>query len=187
MRICDPSVARRDPLSTGRTSLVPFLPTLVTAFAIGGLSLLCREPAAQPPIAPAPSMTMAVVPVSAPTRDAREWPVSLLLAQLPPPVMTEPAPASVRVANRRSCAAGRCETRRALAARSAPATTPARPSPEPVLARRDAPEPERAGTLPDDALPFISAADRVWDAARTLGGRVTTIGSSVSDVLPNLY
>lgn len=204
MRRCDPATTGVDRLATGRTAMVPFLPTLVTALAIGGLSLLCREPAAPPPqdlspgssaIAPAASMTMAAevrTPPSGPVRETVEWPASLLLSQLPPPAMVEAPPAPMRGAARRPCAGLRCETRRTLAARPAPAATPARPSPDPALAQRDVPGPDRTGALPPDALPedtlpFVPVADRVWDAARGLGNRVVAMSASVSDALPSLY
>lgn len=117
----------------GRTSVLPFLPTLVTAFVIAAASLLCRAPAestsdaAQAPARAFPAMLaqgldgFPAQPQTSPASGSipatlafgRMFPLTTLPAGEAQNVAALPRAGRIANASRRSCAAGRCgETRR---------------------------------------------------------------------------
>ncbi|GJE28919.1 hypothetical protein [Methylobacterium organophilum] len=175
--------------STGRTAALPFLPTLLSAAVIAGLSFLCQEPSREagmrerPQVSPAPSMTLtepattgalAEVPVPAATAFARAFPdPSPSLAATADEAAARPAP--VRTATRR--------TRRntTLARGAAP-----KPAAEPAAEQRSLANSEPGPDLPTGALPFAPTASAVWSAARSLGTGAVNLGSAVVDLVPSL-
>ena len=188
-----------DALSSPRSSVLPFLPTIVTALLIGSLSLLCRQPAA-PEANPAelPAMVSAELSLPAETGSLRlpafdGVPAPLAFAQVYPIVPeaaaervaattgSKAAPARTVRSARRPCSSQRCgENHRAEAMRYA------EDAPRPVEATssvrgkgspfRIEPSPVE---LPAGALPFAPTAEVVIDRLRSVGGGTASLGSAV--------
>lgn len=94
MCVSDPPRPGPSGLAAGRSSVLPFLPTLATALAVAGLSLLCREPAAPAATAPAlPVLAQGDRPERAAVPDAvpAHLPAVLAFAALAPPIPSGPA------------------------------------------------------------------------------------------------
>ncbi|WP_375463078.1 hypothetical protein [uncultured Methylobacterium sp.] len=180
-----PKPAPRDAFDAGRLSL-PFLPTLVTALALGAASLLCREPVPAAPVSPAPSASVephafhAALPAEA---ALPRPPAVLAFAQRYPlsPALREPraAPPTARLATagpiRHACIGPRCSE--GVPRRTDPLA--AKP-PQPAAAEAEAGD----GLLPDLALPFAPAfapAARVaGEAAALVRTGAASIGGTVS-------
>lgn len=171
-------------LSNARPAVVPFLPTLLAALAVAGLSVLSRPAPAPGPAPAVPEVVAAaspaspggdgfhtaaeaaplIAPLPAATAFARVYP----LAADPVRAVAGPAhpPRPRLAAGRRPCGAGRC----AEAARTASTAARARPEAPPVMPPplREAAGSDPADGLPEGALPFASQAQAVIDAARAL-------------------
>lgn len=204
-------MSKTDPLTDGTARLsLPFLPTLVTALVLGAASLLCREPAAEPPAAPAalvaPPDVYAALPVEAvPPRVpaaiafAEQYPLSPARPEPRGPALRPPARIA---AARRPCAGPHCTD---AARRPEPFAALARPEPVPATAEaRNAAKPaawpatlpaaqvETAGALlpdialPDIALPFAPVTRAVGEAAALVRRGAASVGGSVSVVIDGL-
>jgi hypothetical protein len=197
MRTVDP-LRQPEGTATHRSVVPPFLPTLGLALVAGLLSLACREPAEAPKVAPERPPVMSVAPGLSTFDPGR----ALLTAELDPvpaseafarltPLVTgsiEPASRPARFAN-----TSRAERRKAPPSRIAVGQPPAgQPPAATQTAAKPVPSPfaeveaENDRFLPRGALPFADTADAVVDAARGLGTRVTTLGSSVSTLVTSL-
>ncbi|GJE55452.1 hypothetical protein [Methylobacterium thuringiense] len=205
---CGPHDPGVETLTPGRGSALPFLPTLATALAVAGLSLLCRAPTAPAPVAPI--ATARAAPAGADgfhpalvSETAPAIPAALAFARLHPLTLhtpqfadaDEPAkapavrPARPAVAARRACAAPRCgEARRvdtAIRTPPAPVRSASEPAavPEPMRGQAEADE----GLLPTGAIPFAATAVFWVEKARKLGSGVgseaASLGGSVVDLI----
>jgi len=201
MRIVDP-LREPDGTATHRSVVPPFLPTLGLALVAGLLSLVCREPAEAPKALPERPPAMTLAPGLSTFDPGR----ALLTAELDPvpaseafarltPLVTgsiEPASRPARFANtnradRRKAPPSRIAVGHPPAAQPSVATqTAAKPVSSPVPSPFAEVEAENGRFLPRGALPFADTADAVLDAARGLGDRVTTLGSSVSTIVTAL-
>ncbi|GLS46711.1 hypothetical protein [Methylobacterium brachythecii] len=204
MSACAPRDPGVETLSAARGSALPFLPTLLTAFAVGLLSLLCSPSSA--PVAPAASVVTAEVspagadgfhPVLPGSETAPAIPAALAFARLHPltlhaPQLAEtkaPATRSTRSASasRRACTGPRCvETRRLeTAVRTPPAKAASEPESAPASMRAQSEADE--DMLPTGALPFAATAASWVDRARSIGGSVgngaASLGGSVVELL----
>lgn len=205
MRVVDP-LRKPDVSATPRAVLPPLLPTLGLAVAAALLSLVCREPAKEPMMAPVESARPVPAMAAAPgftvfdpgkalLADVEAGPASEAFARLVPLVAASEAAAPPARPPR---LAARAERRRPSASRMA-TTQPASPpkaASEPVVSAPAAMarvEEEGGRFLPAGALPF-AAVDAVWDAARSAGSGaatgvttgVTTLGSSVVSLVADL-
>ncbi|SFL00659.1 hypothetical protein [Methylorubrum salsuginis] len=202
MRTVDP-LRQPDGAATHRSVVPPFLPTLGLALVAGLLSFVCHEPAEAPKAAPERPPVLSLAPGLSPFDPGR----ALLTAELDPvpaseafarltPLVTgsiDSAPHASRPA--RFANTSRSDRRKAPpsriavghpAAGQAPAATQAAAKSVPVPPPFAEVEAENSRFLPRDALPFADTADAVLDAARGLGTRVTTLGSSVSTMVTAL-
>ncbi len=181
------SCSGTDPLAPQGAAL-PFLPTLVTALALGGFGLLCRAPT-QPQAVPAPPTEFATRMIEAPTTTGsiaiaplpgveafgRQFPLSTAEAAAPLP----PRASRVATVAKHRCASGRCEPPRPAAAQpsepsAARATTPWTPQRRPD---------ESEDAMPYEALPFAPTAAAMLDGVRNLGNRALTLGGSVAALI----
>lgn len=200
-----------DALTTPRSSVLPFIPTLVTALLIGSFSLLCRHPAA-PEAVPTDPPAMVSAELSRPgedgfhgalTRDGSQtgMPGTVAFARFYPIVpeapservaaaASKPAPARPARSAKRPCAGSKCgETPRAEAARYAA------DAPRPVDATASVPgkaspfriEPRAPVDLPDGALPFAPTAEAVVERVRAMGSETAHLGGTVLGSLASLY
>ncbi|GEP09407.1 hypothetical protein [Methylobacterium gnaphalii] len=212
MSACAPRDPGVEALTVARGSALPFLPTLVTALAVGLLSLLCHTPSA--PEAPPLSMVTAAASMTMPGGFHPVLPGSeampsvhaaVAFGRLPAPVLEVPqmadvspaakAPATqganrpVRNAARRPCAAPHCADSRRVdtATRNAPVRAASEPEavPAPMRGRGEVDE-----DLPTGALPFAATAASWVERVRTIGGSVgngaASLSGSVVDLLASL-
>lgn len=197
MRTVDP-LRQPEVAATHRSVVPPFLPTLGLALVAGLLSLVCREPAETPNVAPERPPVMSLAPGLSTfdpgrallTAELDPVPASEAFARLTPLVTGSIASAEPAARPSRLATTTRNERRRTPPSRivasppPAPAAAQAATKPGP-LPFADA-EAEDRGFLPGGALPFADTADAMLDAARGLGARVTSLGSSVGTVLTAL-
>ncbi|MCE4224690.1 hypothetical protein HCU64_13075 [Methylobacterium sp. C25] len=204
MSACAPRDPGVETLSAARGSALPFLPTLVTALAVGLLSMLCRAPTGpMEPAVPtvtaeaAPAGTDGFHPVLPGSETAPAIPAALAFARLHPLTLHAPHLAETKApttrptrsasTNRRSCIGPRCgEARRVeTAVRTPPAKSISEPEaiPAPLRAQSEADE----DMLPTGALPFAATAASWVERARRIGGTVgngaASLGGSVVELL----
>lgn len=210
-RSAGPRRLELDALTTPRSSVLPFIPTLVTALLIGSFSLLCRHPAA-PEAMPADLPALVSSELSRPGEEgfhpslAREGiesgvPAALAFARAYPIVpeapservaaaASKPAPARPVRSAKRPCSGQKCgENHRAEAARYAA------DAPRPVDATSSVPsrpspfriDPRAPVELPDGALPFAPTAEAVVDSVRAMGSQTASLGGAVIGSLASLY
>ncbi|WP_375454263.1 hypothetical protein [uncultured Methylobacterium sp.] len=176
--------AALDGHGAGRLSL-PFLPTLVTALALGAASLACREPAPAAP-APAASVEPRAFHAAAPAEAAPPRPpAAITFAQYPPRLAlpearaAAPPPPAARIAA--------AQLRRACTGQPCTEGPPRRPAPAATV--QPAAVEAQAGTgdgLPDLALPFAPAARVVGEAAAFVRTGAASLGGSVSVLIDRL-
>lgn len=200
-----------DALTTPRSSVLPFLPTLVTALVIGSLSLVCREPSTPEP---GPVALPAIVEAEL-SRSGQDGlrsgvdtydtqasvPATLAFARLYPIVPEapservatnagKPAPARIARSAKRPCIGSKCgENHRAEALRYAS------DAPRPVDATSSVPgkdspfriDPRPPIELPDGALPFSPTAEAMVDTVRAMGDGTASLGGAVLASLGEFY
>ncbi|WP_232629853.1 hypothetical protein [Methylobacterium sp. Leaf118] len=212
MRIVDP-LRQPELAATHRGVVPPLLPTLALALVAGLLSLACHEPTptpakaafVRPPaMASAPGLSAFDPGRALVGADLAPVPASEAFARLVPLVaMVEPQARAAQIGSQvgsqvaaqvtvQVTGPARSERRRPAPNRLAatpPAATQASAAKAPadaVVPTAVATEPAGGRLLPDGALPFVDTADAVWDAARTLGTGVTSVGSSVITLVSDL-